>query len=104
MTWDVVRDPIQALIDEGLALLDLTDSEPGRAEFGLPERRAFGEITTTFAFRAAKKKKKAPRIIAEGLVRGFRAPEGSLVADAKTEGAGYVNPFGGGDMTMERRA
>jgi arginyl-tRNA synthetase len=94
----VVRDPLQALVKESLALLRLAEEEHALAAFEFPERRAFGEIATTFAFRAASTRRKAPRTVAEELLRGFQAPQGSIITDARVEGAGYINLFARRDV------
>lgn len=93
LNMNVVRDPISRLKDECLNLLNLRKDELHKAEFEFPERRDFGEISTTFAFKSAKTKKKPPRVIAEELVETIETPVSSLVADVKVAGPGYLNFF-----------
>jgi arginyl-tRNA synthetase len=94
----VERDPFQALMRESLALLHLAEEEQALVAFEFPEHRVFGEIATTVAFRAAKTRRKAPRAVAEELLRGFQAAQGSIIADARVEGAGYINLFARRDV------
>jgi arginyl-tRNA synthetase len=74
-----------------MILLGLSESDKLAAEFEFPERREFGEISSTFALRAAKVQKRAPRMMAEDLVNGFRIADEDLIADARVAGPGYIN-------------
>jgi arginyl-tRNA synthetase len=74
-----------------MILLGLSESDELVAEFEFPERREFGEISSTFALRAAKVQKRAPRMIAQDLVTDFRLADEDLIADALVAGPGYIN-------------
>ena len=80
-----IREGVEAAAGE----LGLQDTSGITIEIAKPERKEFGDFSTNVAFQLAGQAKRAPRQVAEVIVRHL--PEAPFVTSAEVAGAGFVN-------------
>ena len=70
---------------------ELLGEDPGHIQFEYPPRVELGDLAMNFPFTLAKVLKRAPRQIADEVVKGLKLPAG--IARLEAAGPGYINLF-----------
>jgi len=93
---DRARAAIQAALDSMVRAGQLDAEAPGARTDGgwvveKPKRPEHGDLATNVAMSLAKRARKPPRAVAEGLVAALQAQGGDVVVSAEVAGPGFVN-------------
>ena len=91
--FPVMQLQVQSLIKDSLqsAIRSLWNIEPADIVLNLTPKVEMGDLATPVCFDLAKKLKKAPRAVAEELIRGLGEVPG--IQKIELAGAGYINFF-----------
>jgi arginyl-tRNA synthetase len=87
---DQIRAALIAAVDRGAAAGDLTGPAPASFAIEVPNEKTHGDFATNLAMVMAKPERKAPRAVAEALVKHL-PKESTWIESAEIAGPGFLN-------------
>ncbi|MCE2451827.1 MAG: arginine--tRNA ligase, partial [Nitrospinae bacterium] len=96
MLKELVVPIFENAFERARAAGDLTSEEMPAVVIETPPNEAFGDFSCNIAMTLARAECKAPLMIAEQIVKHFKAPEGFL-KDVRIEKPGFINLYLDGD-------
>ena len=85
-----LRQALTEAIERAVAAGDLTGPAPASIVLEVPKDKAHGEYATNLAMVMAKPERKAPRAVAEAVLKHLKT-EGTWIESAEIAGPGFIN-------------
>lgn len=85
-----IRQALAQAVDQAVAAGDLTGPVPANIPLEIPKERTHGDFAANLAMTMARQERKAPRAIAEIILKHLET-EGTWIAAAEIAGPGFIN-------------